>query len=102
MRYSAPVQPMPESSRVASATTRNNPPPPREPPVAKMSALRQMEIAFKGKHSHATIKLRMDQAMRLYGLPRTEENYSRAGSVLVALRRKTGVSEMDILSLANY
>ena len=35
--------------------------------------------------------------LRLYGLPITEENYSRAGSVLVALRKEFDPSEMDIL-----
>ena len=30
----------------------------------------------------------LDRALRLYGMPITEENYSRAGSVLVALRKE--------------
>ena len=30
----------------------------------------------------------MDIAMRLHSLPITEENYSRAGSVLVTLRKE--------------
>ena len=39
--------------------------------------------------------------MRLYGLPINPENYSRAGSALVALRDETGVREMDILVCMN-
>lgn len=39
----------------------------------------------------------MDEAMDLYGLPVTEENYGRAGSALVALRKENGTKEMDIL-----
>jgi hypothetical protein len=35
--------------------------------------------------------------MRLYGLSLTRDNYARAGSVLVALRKEYGPSEMDIL-----
>jgi len=63
-----------------------------------MHPLDQMVIAFDGNHSRAQIKLRMDRAMTRYGLSLTEDHYSRAGSVLVALRKENGVSEMDILS----
>jgi hypothetical protein len=60
--------------------------------------LEQMEIAFKGNYSKPQIKERLDKAMELYNLPRTKENYSRAGSTLVALRNEFGHSEMKILS----
>ncbi len=46
--------------------------------------LAQMEIAFEGNYSKAQIKEFMDLAMKLYSLPITNENYSRAGSALVA------------------
>jgi len=59
--------------------------------------LEQMAIAFKGSYSRAEIKERLDRAIELYNLPSTEENYSRAGSALVALRKETGQKEMDIL-----
>lgn len=59
--------------------------------------LDQMEIAFLGGYSRSEIKLRIDEAMTLYGMPITEENYSRAGSVLVTLRQEYGPTEMDIL-----
>ena len=62
-----------------------------------MGALDQAEIAFVGGHSRAQIKERLDEALGLYGLPITEENYSRAGSTLVALRKANGTSEMEIL-----
>lgn len=60
--------------------------------------LAQMEVVFKGNFSKAQIKAFMDTAMKLYNLPITNENYSRAGSVLVTLRKEVGPSEMDILS----
>lgn len=66
-------------------------------PVADMSALEQMELAFEGNPKVSTIKPKVDQALRLYGHALTEDNYSRAGSTLVALRQQNGVSEMDIL-----
>ena len=69
------------------------------------SALAMLELAFEGDYSRQEIKLRIDRVMQLYGLPITEENYSRFGSVLVALRKETGVPEMEILtcmSAADY
>ena len=62
-----------------------------------MDALGKMELAFVGGHTRGQIKRQMDRAMRLYGLPITEENYSRAGSALVALRKQNGTAEMEIL-----
>ena len=59
--------------------------------------LEQMEIAFVGSYSKDQIKARLDRAMDLYGLSKTKENYSRAGSALVALRKGIGPHEMDIL-----
>ncbi len=59
--------------------------------------LEQMEIAFEGNYSKDQIKARLDRAMDLYGVAKTAENYSRAGSVLVALRKEIGPREMDIL-----
>ena len=56
-----------------------------------------MEIAFEGSPTVSEIQGALDRAMLLYGVPLTEENYSRAGSTLVALRKEIGPSEMDIL-----
>jgi len=71
-------------------------------PPARSSApsdpLDQMVIAFQGGHSRAEIQSRLDKAMQLYGLAITPENYSRAGSALVTLRKEVGPSEMEILS----
>jgi hypothetical protein len=62
-----------------------------------MSALEQMSIAFNGGYDLPAIKERMDKTMQLYGLALTEDNYSRAGSVLVSLRKEYNIDEMDIL-----
>lgn len=56
-----------------------------------------MEAAFVGGYSVRQIEARLERAMALYGLANTEDNRSRAGSVLVALRREYGPSEMEIL-----
>lgn len=62
-----------------------------------MDALGQMEVAFEGSYTRAIIKQRLEKAMQLYKVPITEENYSRAGSTLVALRKQNGIREMAIL-----
>ena len=70
----------------------------RQTGVSSNDPLDQMVIAFNGSYSKTQIKKRIDKAMELYNLPRTKENYSRAGSALVALRKEVGPNEMDILS----
>ena len=59
--------------------------------------LDQMVIAFNDSYSRTQIKEQLDRAIELCNLSRTQENYSRAGSALVALRKETGQKEMDIL-----
>jgi hypothetical protein len=76
---------------------------PAEAPVSSrssvddMTAIEQAEIAFDGNPSQREIKRQLDRAMTLYELEITEENYSRAASVLVVMRKNNGVSEMEIL-----
>ncbi len=65
---------------------------------AEPTSLEKMHVAFVGKPSTSRIKSLMDVALKQYGLPATEENYNRYGSVLVVLRKHAGVSEMEILS----
>lgn len=59
--------------------------------------LDQAVLAFTGNPTRTEIKPRMDVALQLYGLQATEENYGRAGSVLVTLRQQNGTPEMAIL-----
>ena len=66
-------------------------------PTQASEALALMEVAFVGNPRQAEIQARLDRALNLYTTPISEENYSRAGSVLVSLRREIGPSEMDIL-----
>ena len=66
-------------------------------PVNEMTALQQMEIAFEGGYTVQQIKPVMDKALELYGVPTNEENYSRAASTLIVLRKENGTREMDIL-----
>lgn len=65
--------------------------------VSNMTALQQMTIAFDGNYSEKEIKDKITEAMVLYNVPITEENYSRAGSTLVALKQQHGIEEMLIL-----
>jgi len=66
--------------------------------VEASDALEKMATVFVGNYSRAEIKAELDSVLRLHGMPRSEENYSRSGSVLVSLRKSYGVREMDILS----
>lgn len=65
---------------------------------SESSAIEMMESAFIGDYSQGEIKTLIDATMRLNSLPLTEENYQRLGSVLVTLRKETGVSEIDVLT----
>ena len=61
-------------------------------------ALDKMFAVFVGNHSKGEIQLNLDQALRLYGVQISEDNYNRYGSVLVRLRRDIGgATEMEIL-----
>jgi hypothetical protein len=60
--------------------------------------LDQAVLAFVGKPTRREIKSQLDIALRLYGMQPTEENYSRAGSALVVLRKQNGTPEMAILN----
>jgi len=64
------------------------------------TALDRLLIVFQGGHSKQQIQSSLDQAFGLYGVPITEENYIRYGSILVSLRRdagNVGTTEMEIL-----
>jgi len=62
-----------------------------------LDPLTQMSIAFEGQPSISKIKPLIDAAMQATETPITDENYSRAGSALVGLRKKNGTKEMTIL-----
>ncbi|MEN8205239.1 MAG: hypothetical protein ABFS24_04415 [Pseudomonadota bacterium] len=64
--------------------------------------LDRLLIVFQGHHSKRQIQSKLDQAFRLYGVPITEENYTRYGSILVSLRRNvdSSATEMEILDYA--
>lgn len=64
---------------------------------AHADALDKMALVFEGNPSRSDIAQRVSSALRTYGESNTEENRSRLGSVLVVMRKKHGVPEMDIL-----
>lgn len=59
--------------------------------------LEQMSVAFQGSPSIEEIQRSMDNAFAATDTETTAENYSRAGSTLVSLRKEYGIEEMDIL-----
>lgn len=65
-------------------------PPPSDP-------LDQMLISFNGNPSRTEIKQAMDDALNATDTAISDENYSRAGSVLVTFRKEYGIDEMDVL-----
>lgn len=66
-------------------------------------ALSQMELAFIGNPSQSEVLALLEQAFEIYDLDLTEENMSRAGSTLVALRLdaenagRSDITEMALL-----
>ena len=95
----APVRPATSNPTPGPAPARTTPSRSPRPtsPTDDMSAMQQMEIAFVGTPRQSVIKAQLDRALALDDTPITEENYSRAGSMLVTLRREIGPNEMDIL-----
>jgi hypothetical protein len=79
--------------------------PPTRPPAAIVPSdpIAQASLAFVGNPSPAEIRSKLDAAFAIYGLEPTDDNYSRAGSVLVALRQEAeadgypAITEMAIL-----
>lgn len=65
--------------------------------AASFTAVEQMSVAFDGMPDEATIQSALDRAFAATDLEATEDNYSRAGSVLVTFRKEYGITEMDIL-----
>lgn len=65
--------------------------------VAELDPLEQASIAFLASPSSSDVKRAMDAALSATGELATAENYSRAGSTLVALRRENGSDEMRVL-----
>lgn len=67
---------------------------------SNFTSLEKMELVFIWSYSKEDIKLKLDNAMLLYWLEINENNYNKAWSVLVSLRKKTNdsISEMDILN----
>jgi hypothetical protein len=81
------------------ASCGGSPEPPASSASPQSSALDQMEVAFAASPTRASIKAALDAALPMYGHPVTEENYSRAGSTLVSLRKSNpDFSEMAILA----
>lgn len=56
-----------------------------------------IQKSFVDTNSKSLIKYRLDKAMTLYKTPLTIDNYHKCASSLVAMRKHSGHSEMDIL-----
>lgn len=62
-----------------------------------LSPLAEMVIEFEGDHTETEIRQRLDEALALYDLEPTDDNYSRVGDVLAEMRRDHAVAEMTLL-----
>ena len=69
--------------------------------VDAANSLDMMAAVFVGGHSRTAIERQISTAMRHHAIPTTDGGYNKAGSVLVVLRKETGVAEMDILRCIN-
>lgn len=83
------------SPTVAAFTPTARPSPPAARPPT--DPLDQMTAVFAGSYARAEIQNLLDEVLRLYGEPVNDDSRSRAGSMLVALRREYGFPEMQIL-----
>ncbi|MBO0905888.1 hypothetical protein [Jiella sonneratiae] len=68
-----------------------------ESQVLESGALEKMEAVFEGRHTQTEIEALLQTVMSLNDVRPSEEEYTRWGSVLVEMRRTTGVNEMAIL-----
>lgn len=75
----------------------SNDEPEAAPSTPPSDPLEQMLITFNGSPSRGEIQEALDDALNATGTPVTNENYSRAGSVLTTFRQERGVDEMDVL-----
>lgn len=66
-------------------------------PAQATDSLDKMELVFAGDYKRQEIKGALDKVMKLHSLEINEENYSRAASALISLRKSVGVNEIDIL-----
>jgi hypothetical protein len=69
--------------------------------VSSPSAIEMMSVAFVGSHSKSQIEAEVRRAANAFNLPATDDNFSRMGSALVAVRQQSRVSEMNLLRCAN-
>lgn len=67
------------------------------PEPEDLHPLDQMSISFENSPGRHQIQSVLDPVMEAYGVALTEENYSRAGSTLVAIRQEVGIPEMEVL-----
>lgn len=70
---------------------------PEAPKTPPSDPLDQMLISFNGNPSKTEIKQAMDNALNATDTVISNENYSRAGSVLVTFRKEYGIDEMEVL-----
>lgn len=73
---------------------------PENSQVKNPTAIDMMHVAFVGRHSASEIEARMRRAAAAFDLPATDQNFSRMGSALVALRKESRVPEMELLRCA--
>ena len=80
------------SSKPVAAAARSTP--------SNWTSIDHMKMAFDGNHTKTFIKREIDRAVRVFDLPDTEDMYGRMGSSLVAMRKSSGVPEIELLKYA--
>lgn len=63
----------------------------------QITALDRMSLTFKGGPSKSSIEMLMNQTMRWYNHPITEENYMMFGSILLRICQDSRFTEMDVM-----
>src|SRR5687767_9795961 len=74
--------------------------PPKPAATRQPDALDKMAAVFVDSSSRSEIKAAMDRAFDLFGVPQTEDNYLKYGSILVRLRKDFDTPEMAVLRFA--
>lgn len=65
--------------------------------VKETTAYEKMTVVFDGQPAISEIKAILEPVMIKHKLPVTEENLSKAASMLVSARERSNIKEMDLL-----
>jgi hypothetical protein len=67
----------------------------------KNSPAFKMSVVFSGEPPTREVRSKIEQTIQSYDLPSNDEQKMKIGDILLTLRKKYGVSEMDIIVCVN-